>query len=252
MNQENIRVVALYRASTKSQTDKENNNDIPTQRKIVQNFIFSKGWNIVREFTEGGISGYKIHTKDRDALNDIKQMAENNEFDILVVYMSDRIGRIADETPLVISHLNQHNVKIFSCSEGEISSHSHNDKLMTYLRFWQNEGESIKTSKRVSDYLIEAVEEGRFKGGNCIPLGYMLVDNGTKNFKGRFIKDFVINPEEVELVKLIYHLSSKLNYGQRRIAIYLNEHGYKTRGNQPWKADRHPLFGEFDRLLYIP
>ena len=31
----------------------------------------------------------------------------------------------------------------------------------------------------------------------------MLVDNGSKNFKGKHILDFVINPEEAEIVKLI-------------------------------------------------
>ena len=232
----NIRAVALYRASSKGQTDKENNNDIPTQKKIVQDYIYQKGWNLVREFTEGGISGFKVSEKNRDALQTIKTMAMNNEFDILVIYMSDRLGRIADETPLVVSFLNKNNVKVWSVSEGEIKAESHADKLITYIRYWQNEGESIKTSKRVSDYLIAAVEDGRFKGGNCIPLGYMLVDNGNKNFKGRYIKDFVINPDEVETVKLIYYLSSKMNYGQRRIALYLNEHGYKTRGGKAWKS----------------
>jgi len=236
MNDNNIRVVALYRASTKAQTDKENNNDIPTQKKIVQEFIYSKGWNIIREFTEGGVSGYKMSEKERDALQTIKQMAVNGEFDILVIYMSDRLGRIADETPLVVSFLNKHNVKVWSVAEGEIKAESHTDKLLTYIRYWQSEGESIKTSKRVSDYLIAAVQEGRFKGGNCVPLGYMLVDNGSKNFKGRHIKDFVINPNEVPLVKLIYYLSMKMNYGQRRIAMYLNEHGYRTRAGKPWKS----------------
>lgn len=231
-----FRVVALYRASTKAQTDKENNNDIPTQKKIVQDFVFNKGWNLVREFTEGGVSGYKISEKNRDALQNIKIMATNNLFDILVIYMSDRLGRIADETPLVVKFLNDHNVKVWSVSEGEIKSESHSDKLLTYLRYWQNEGESLKTQKRVSDYIIAAVEEGRFKGGNCIPLGYMLIDNGNKNFKGKRIKDFVINPKEVEIVKLIYYLSLKMNYGQRRIALYLNEHKYKTRENNPWKS----------------
>lgn len=236
LNSNNVRAVALYRASTKNQTDRENSNDIPAQRKIVQEFIFNKGWNLTREFTEEGVSGFKTSEKDRDALQTIKTMAVNNEFDILVIYMSDRLGRIADETPLVVTFLNKNDVKVWSVSEGEINAESHADKLLTYIRYWQNEGESIKTSERVSDYLIEAVKDGRFKGGNCIPLGYMLVDNGNKNFKGRAIKDFVINPDEVELVKLIYYLSSKMNYGQRRIAIYLNEHGFRTGGGKAWKS----------------
>lgn len=237
MDNQNIRVVALYRASTKAQTDKENNNDIPTQKKIVQEYIYRQpNWNIVRELTEGGISGFKTSEKDRDALQIIKAMAVRNELDVLCIYMSDRLGRLSAETPLIVKFLNDHNVRVWSVTEGEIKADTHTDTLLTFIRYWQSEGESQKTSQRVSDYLIAAVEEGRFKGGNCIPLGYMLVDNGKKNFKGRPIKDFVINPDEIELVKLIYYLSMKMNYGQRRIAMYLNEHGYKTREGNPWRS----------------
>lgn len=235
MDEKNQRVVALYRASTKGQTSTDDN-DIPTQKKIVRNFIHKQNWDIVREFTEGGVSGFSTPTENRDALNIIKSMALNKEFDILVVYMSDRIGRRKDETPLVIKFLYDNKIKVISATEGEIKNETHTDSLLTYIRYWQAEGESLKISQRVSDYMIAAVEEGRFRGGNCIPLGYQLVDNGSKNFKGKPIKDFVINPEEEEIVKLIYYLSTKMNYGQRRIAIYLNENGHRTRGGKPWKS----------------
>lgn len=235
MNDKILRAVALYRASTRQQIDKDNN-DIPTQKKIVRNFIWEKKWDLVREFVEGGISGYKISSNERDALQTIKAMAINKEFDILVVYMSDRLGRIADETPLVIRFLNQHNVRIWSVSEGEIKADSHVDKLMTFIRYWQSEGESIKTSKRVSDYQTASIEEGRFRGGSFLPYGYKLVNNGNVNFKGRPILDLVIDEKEAEIVKLIYNLSISKNYGQSRIAKYLNEHGYKTRKGKGWTS----------------
>ena len=98
-------------------------------------------------------------------------MALGNEFDVLVIYMSDRLGRKADDTPMVVQYLNEHNVRIISVTEGEIKSDTHSDKLITYIRYWQNEGESIKLSKRISDYQVELIKEGRFRGGNLIPLG---------------------------------------------------------------------------------
>lgn len=230
---ENTRAIALYRASTKQQTAKENN-DIPAQKQIVREFVFKQGWTLVREFTEGGISGFKISANKRDALQTIKAMAVNGEFDVLVVYMSDRIGRIADETPLVISFLNKHGVKVISTTEGEIKTETHVDKLLTYIRYWQSEGESLKTRQRVTDYQIAAIEEGRFRGGSLLPYGYKLVDNGSKNYKGRHILDFVIDEEQAEVVKLIYKLSIEYNYGQSRIAQYLNEHGYPAPRGKTW------------------
>lgn len=234
-----LRAVALYRVSTKQQMDKENL-DIPAQKNIVQDFIKKKDWNLIKEFVEGGISGYKTKTDDRDALQTIKAMALNKQFDALVVYCSDRVGRIADETPLVISFLNNHDVCVWSVTEGEIKSKTHNDKLVTYLRYWQNEGESIKQSIRVSDYQIDMVQSGRYRGGNMIPFGYQLQDNGNRNFKKRPVLDFIINEEEAETVKLIYSLSTNKNFGQSRIAKYLNENkeklGCYNRGNKGWSA----------------
>lgn len=230
-----VRAIALYRASTKQQLSKELNAPlIPKQRELVLDYIKSQGWKLVREFTEGGISGFRTKTEDRDVLQEIKMMAMAEEFDVLVVYMSDRIGRIADETPLVISFLNNYGVKVWSITEGEIKAEDHTDKLLTYIRFWQSEGESRKLSKRITDYHSAMVSEGRFRGGSFIPLGYKLVDNGSKNFKGRNILDFVIDEEEAETVKLIYHLSMDLNYGETRIAKHLNSLGVKTKKGGSW------------------
>ena len=230
-----LRVVVLLRASTKQQTDDKN--DIPAQRHIVNDFIQShKDWVVIKEFVEGGISGFKTPTDKRDALTEIKKMALNSEFDILVVYMSDRIGRLSDETPLVISFLNENQVKILSVCEGEIKSDSHAEKLVTYIRYWQAEGESLKIAQRVASFQKAAIERGNFRGGSYIPFGYERVENGRKNEKGRQILDLVINPREAEIVKLIYDLSINNNYGQSKIARYLNEKGYSNRGKSGWHA----------------
>lgn len=74
--------------------------------------------------------GFKISANDRDVIQDIKKMADCREFDILVIYMSDNLGRIADETPLIVSYLNQRGITVFSYTEGEISAKDHTSKLI--------------------------------------------------------------------------------------------------------------------------
>ena len=39
-------------------------------------------------------------------------------------------------------------------------------KSRTYIRYWQAEGESIKTSKRIKDAHGQAVEQGKWRGGH--------------------------------------------------------------------------------------
>lgn len=50
------RVYTLYRASTKGQVEKD---DIPMQKEACRNFAESQGWEIVKEFSEKGVSGFK-------------------------------------------------------------------------------------------------------------------------------------------------------------------------------------------------
>ena len=129
---------------------------------------------LIKEFTEGGISGYKTKMKDRDALVAIKKMALNKEFDVLIVYKSDRIGRTSDESPLVIKYLNDQGIRVVTCSGEEIKTHTQIDKLMTYLTFWQNESESVKLSERATDYQILQLKNGKYRGGGkkTLPFGY--------------------------------------------------------------------------------
>lgn len=85
------RVLCLYRVSTIGQVDHD---DIPMQRIACREFIAQHpDWKLTEEISEKGVSGYKTKTEDRDALVQIKEKALAKTFDILLVFMFDRIGR---------------------------------------------------------------------------------------------------------------------------------------------------------------
>ena len=220
-------MVLLLRNSTKKQTEKKINDagkieyDIPLQRDILTPWAERQGYVIVKEFVEGGVSGFKVSAEKRDALIVIKAMANRGEFDVLGIYMSDRLGRIADETPLIVSYLNARGIKVLSYTDGEISSKTHDEKLMTYIRYWQAEGESIKTSKRIKDAHEMAVEQGKWRGGNP-PYGYKTVSKGTLNGKGRPIFDVEIEPQAAEVVRTIYTnlMQEILGYKHYNVVFY--------------------------------
>ena len=98
------RVYCLYRVSTTKQVDHDEKDhaDIPMQRKACREFAAKMGWDIVGEEQETGVSGYKVSADDRDKLQLIKKKAEQGRFDILLVFMFDRLGRKSDETPFVV------------------------------------------------------------------------------------------------------------------------------------------------------
>jgi site-specific DNA recombinase len=132
------RVYCLYRVSTAKQVDHDdkNNADIPMQRKACHEFANKMGWEIVGEEQETGVSGYKVSANDRDKLQLIKKYAEQGKFDILLVFMFDRLGRKSDETPFVVEWFVKKGIRVWSVNEGEQRFESHTDRLTNYIRFW--------------------------------------------------------------------------------------------------------------------
>ena len=174
------RVCCLYRVSTDKQVDytEDHQADIPMQKKACREFADRNGWTIVLEKQEAGVSGFKVSANDRDVLQDIKERAEKNEFDILLVFMFDRLGRRAEETPFVVEWFVKNGIRVWSVNEGEQRIDTHADRLMNYIRFWQADGESQKISIRTKAALSQMVQEGRFRR-DVVSYGYDLIPSGT-------------------------------------------------------------------------
>ena len=220
------RVYCLYRVSTKKQVDRndKDENDIPMQKKACHEFADrQEGWTILKEFSEKGVSGYKVSAKDRDAIQELKEAAQQKEFDILLVFMFDRID---DETPFVVEWFAKHGIEVWSTQEGQQCFNSHVDKLMNYLRFWQASGESEKTSIRIRNKMQQMMLEGLYTGGP-IRFGYHLVDSGLVNRKGAKIRKYEIDPMESELLRMIDDMTVHKGYGSYRMADFLNKNGYR-------------------------
>ena len=229
------RVYCLYGVSTSKQVehDDQNQADIPMQRKACHDFADKMGWIIVGEEKETGVSGYKVSADDRDKLQLIKKYAEQGKFDILLVFMFDRLGRKSDETPFVVEWFAKKGVRVWSVKEGEQRFESHTDRLTNYIRFWQADGESQKTSMRTKTALGQMVEEGRFRGGNA-PYGYRLEKSGILNKRKHEVYMLVIDEDEARVVRMMFDLCVSSGYGRWRLANFLNDHGIKNRKGQNW------------------
>ena len=219
------RVCCLYRVSTMGQVDKD---DIPMQKQCCHEYVERMGWEIVKEVSEKGISGFKVSAKDRDAIVELQQDALQGKFDVLLVYMFDRLGRRDDETPFVVEWFVKQNVEVWSTVEGQQRFDSQTDKLMNYIRYWQASGESIKTSIRVKTKLGQMVQAGEFTGGTP-PYGYRLEKQGRVNKKKRELCELLVDENEAEVVRLIFQKYVYEGYGAQRLSRYLYEQGYRNR-----------------------
>ena len=220
------RVYCLYRVSTLGQVEKD---DIPMQKQNCREFVQQQtGWEIVKEFSEKGVSGFKVSAKDRDAIQEIQRDALQNRFDVLLVFMFDRLGRREDETPFVVEWFVKNGIEVWSAKEGQQRFDTHVDKLLNYIRYWQASGESIKTSVRTKTRMEQLTQEGYFTGGG-VPFGYRLEHQGRTNKRNQDVGDLVVEPDEAEIVTLIFQKYLYEGYGAQRLCRYLAEQGITNR-----------------------
>ncbi len=225
------RVRTLLRVSSKQQL---HDDDIPIQRAEAADYIAKRSdWVLDSEYIEKAVSAYKNGVEDREVLQQILSDARKHEFDVLLTYMSDRIGR-QEEYSFYVSALNQLGIEVWTIKDGQLKTEEHIDKLLNYIRFWQNEGESKKTSMRVKDTQRELIKTGKFVGGKA-PFGYELQHTGEISNHGRLLKRPVIVEEKAEIVRHIYHLAVYKGMGYERIAKALNEEDIPAIETDKWK-----------------
>lgn len=234
-----LRVRTLLRVSSNQQLDE--GGDLVTQRKIVEEYIASHpDWHYDgTEYFEGGVSGYKNSVEERDVLQEVYRDAQNQEYDILVLYKDDRLGRRMYEIPIYIMSLKNLGVDVYTVKDGILSA-SPDDitaQLMLTMRYAMAQKSSADTGMRVKDTAKKLVTQGKFMGGKP-PYGYTLQHSGEISKHGRALKHLVIHSEQAEVVRYIYDLSLTKEYGSAKIASTLNsdERYRQFAPNDVWKS----------------
>ena len=233
------RVRMLLRVSSNQQLEADG--DLSVQRQLVKDYISNHSdWQLdEKEYFEGSNSGYKNAVADRDVLQEALQDAKAKEYDILVVYKDDRIGRRMWEIGAYVMSLKSFGVDIYTVKDGCISPESDDimGQMMLALRYGNAQKSSSDTGMRVKDTAQKLVQKGKFMGGKA-PYGYKLELSGEVSKHGRALHHLVVVPEQAEVVKYIYELSLHKEYGASKIAKILNEHEvYKNRAPRDiWKS----------------
>lgn len=233
------RVRMLLRVSSNQQLEADG--DLSVQRQLVKDYIFSQSdWQLdEKEYFEGSNSGYKNAVADRNILQEALQDAKAKEYDILVVYKDDRIGRRMWEIGAYVMSLKSFGVDIYTVKDGCISPESDDimGQMMLALRYGNAQKSSSDTGMRVKDTAQKLVQKGKFMGGKA-PYGYKLELSGEVSKHGRALHHLVVVPEQAEVVKYIYELSLHKEFGATKISKILNKHEiYKDRAPRDiWKS----------------
>lgn len=229
----------LLRVSSNQQLEADG--DLSVQRQIVKEYIQKQeDWMLdEKEYFEGSNSGYSNAVADRDVLQEALNDAMAREYDILVAYKDDRIGRRMWDIGAYVMALKGYGVDIYTSVDGCISPESDDimGQMMLALRYGNAQKSSSDTGKRVKDTAQKLVQSGKFMGGKA-PYGYVLEISGEISKHGRVLHHLVMVEKEAEIVQYIYELASNKEYGSQRIARILNEdirYQNKMRGEE-WKS----------------
>ena len=147
---------ALYaRVST---LDQNVDNQIDELRRYLQ----ARGWTLGREYVDRGCSGAK---DSRPALNDLLKAARRRQFDVVVCWRLDRLGRSLKHLLDVLHELTALGVAFVSLNEG-IDATTPAGRLQLHLlgAFAEFERARIQERVRVRAGLARARRQGKRLG----------------------------------------------------------------------------------------
>jgi site-specific DNA recombinase len=157
---------------------------------------------------------------DRREYQAMLRFLQDKNADIVVVQYLDRFGRNPKEILTRIWKLQDIGVEVVATDE-DIK-----EELILLVRAGLAGAESKKTSARIKANIGRAVARGVHVGRP--PYGFDGIRKIDSDGRAR-ISEFVINPAEAEIIKLMYILTAEQNHGFKYISDHLNSLGYRGR-----------------------
>ena len=208
---------AVYaRVSTAAQAEK--GYSLETQIEACRQKALSLGATSIKEYVDDGYSGAFL---ERPALDSLRDALSAKIHDTVIIYDTDRLAR---DTMLLLllteeiektAKLYYVNTEYSHTPEGQLfyeikGSFAKYERIRIQDRFSRGRRGKLKSGKPLKEYKI---------------LGYDFVDG-----------QYVINPAEAEIVKLIYNLYLETNGGHAKIADILYERGILSLGGKKFHS----------------
>lgn len=231
-------MAAIYRVSTDKQVKRDGEETLPIQRGAVREFIAQRGWTLVQEYAEEGVSGFKVSADDRDVLQQAFRDAKAGQWQALIVFKADRLSRNAFEYPVVIDRFRKIGCEVWSVKDAAggklLALDTQMDKFVRFLEGWQAETESKNTSLRVSEAMQQLAKQGKWSGGPP-PYGFRL--NEARRPKSDTLA-LLIDDEQAQVIHLMVDLYLEQRMGCMLIAKELNSRAIPSPAGRPWDDQR--------------
>ncbi len=197
--------------------DKVDSISIESQIEFCQ---YETHGGVYKVFQDKGFSGKNT---DRPDFQRMMECIRNGEVNRVIVYKLDRISRSILDFSTMMEEFQKYGVEFVSCNEKfDTSTPMGRAMLNICIVFAQLERETIQM--RVTDAYMSRSRKGFYMGGP-IPLGFKLepyILDGKKTSR------YVINPEQVEIVNLIFSMYAQPQTSYGDIVRYMESNGIRN------------------------
>jgi site-specific DNA recombinase len=209
-----VRAATYTRVSTEEQV--QNGTSLETQRARTRGYVDEKGWTLVEEFAEEGVSGAK---ESRPQLDRLLNACRAGEVQVVVLTKHDRFARSLLNALLLMRDLDEMGVTV------EFTDEPNETGLIRNLRFAiaEDERQRITERTRAGKRAVKAL--GYWTGGR-VPFGFRPVPDKSH-------KRLVVDENDAETIRLAASLLVDDGSSTPEIAERLNGLGHK-----PPKASR--------------
>ena len=207
----------LYmRVSTEMQVD---GYSLDAQKASLVKYAKFQKMEIAGEYCDAGRSGKSIGGRPEfmRMLDDISTMKD--EVDYVLVFKLSRFGRNAADVLNSLQYIQDYGVNLISVEDG-IDSSKDSGKLTITVLSAVAEIERENILVQTMEGRNQKAREGKWNGGFA-PYGYKL-ENGK----------LVIAEDEAEVIREIFHRYTFGGLGLGRVAISLNQQGFKKKKRQ--------------------
>lgn len=201
-----LRAAAYCRVST----DKDDQlNSLTAQQRFFRSYIESRpDWTLVGVFADEGLSGTSI--KHRPQFSDMIRRALSGEIDLIITKEVSRFARNTVDTLQVTRRLKEHGVGVIFLNDNIDTRDNDGEFRLTIMASVAQE-ESRKISERTRWGQLQAMKRGVVFGNNSL-YGYTVKDG-----------QLIVQPEQAEIIELVYHKFLVERKGVHTIARELTE-----------------------------
>jgi len=213
-------VAGYIRVSTEAQTG-EDRYGIDAQKQDILRYCQSRGFSVLKWYVEEAVSGGTDLTARPELTKILNRDVTNPPIEAVVVAKNDRLARDIENFYGFKYLLKRNDIELISVAEDfgsagiykpvyEAISAAFAQLERSFINMRTSSGRGIKAS------------QGGYAGGKP-PYGYSAA-RGTKKL--------TVNPDEAQVVKLIYHLRDEEDYTMRGICDELEKRGIHTRSGK--------------------